>query len=363
MSTRKKIPRLTGLTRALREPDPEIRTSAVIALAASWKDVPVDRVVPLLVDPHADVRAASAFALGKFGDEAVIPSLQSAWRATTPSQGHLRRQLLIALGDIGGAVAIEPAVRSFADLSFELQELVLDTLDHEPRDARRAVLSPIPLDATETVLARHPSGAKSRSEYRCDREVVADVSWEPGGTPSWAWGLRGGQKHGLEVEYWDNGEIAFVETWVDGMLHGLARHYDEEGKLLLETRFAEGTGVDLWCDRYNRTLAEETRIEGGRVRARRWWNPDQRSVYREELYAGRDPHGSVEREWNERGRLRRGFPRYFVRGQRVDKRTYLRRAGEDPTLPRLRRIDDTPRRKLPAEYIEQPVYREARQRR
>ena len=221
---------------------------------------------------------------------------------------------------------------------------------------------PLPRGAREHVLARYPSGAKQRSEYRRGDEVVAEMLWEEDGSPSWGWRLRGGKRHGDEVEWWPNGQVSFTQPWVDGVLHGMARHYDDEGRLLLETRFVEGTGVDLWCDLYNRTLSEETWFEAGRLRERRWWNPDGRTVHMEEQYTDGAEHG-IFRQWNEHGRLRRGFPKYFVRGERVDRRTYERRARRDPTLPRRRAEDDDPRRKLPAEYIGQPVHREARRRR
>jgi hypothetical protein len=177
------------------------------------------------------------------------------------------------------------------------------------------------------------------------------------------WGLSGGEKHGPAVEWWANGRIAFVEHWKRGVLHGAARHYDHAGELLLVTRFVRGTGVDLWCDLENRTLSEETRLVGGRLRLRRWWNSDERTVHREELYGGKDHDGGIERAWNERGRLLRGFPKYVVRGERVDERRYAASAGEDETLPRCRSDDDDPRRGLPVEYVGQPVDLEAKRRR
>jgi hypothetical protein len=221
---------------------------------------------------------------------------------------------------------------------------------------------PFPRDAGEHVVARHASGAKRRAEYRRRGELVGVALWEPDGTPLQVWGLLGGKKHGPAVELWASGRVAFVEHWKRGVLHGAARHYDDAGELLLVTRFSDGTGVDLWCDPKNRTLAEETRLVSGRLCERRWWNPDERTVHREELYGGADHDGWIEREWNERGRLRRGFPKYVVSGERVDKRRYARRAEEDPILPRWRSQDDDPRRRLPVEYVGQPIHLEAKPR-
>jgi len=78
-----------------------------------------------------------------------------------------------------------------------------------------------------------------------------------------------------------------------------------------------------------------------------WWiNEDQTSVSVERHYVQGDPHG-IEREWNEHGRLRRGFPRYFVKGNRIDKRQYLIAAVADPSLPRFRSEENSPERVFP----------------
>jgi hypothetical protein len=218
--------------------------------------------------------------------------------------------------------------------------------------------TPIPRGARERVVERDARGVKLRSEYMRRGEVVAVMLWETNGEPCWGWGLKGGKKHGLSVE-WDDACVVFVEPYENGVAHGVAKHFDTDGKLLLETRYVRGTGVDLWCDLFNRTLAEETWLEGGSVTDVRRWNPDQRTVWLEERYRDGQEHG-IFRQWNDRGRLRRGFPRYFVQGKRVDKRTYARRAEKDPTLPRCEPRDDDPRRRLPAAYVGQPLHRERR---
>jgi hypothetical protein len=233
----------------------------------------------------------------------------------------------------------------------------------DPADTdRRTPADWMPPDATEHVIARFDSGAKKRSEFQQHGAVVGVALWEDDGAPCWAWCLRDDQKHGPEVEWWTRGGVAFVEHWVSGVLHGPARHFDEEGRLLLETELVHGTGVDLWCDSQSWTLSEETWLRDSRLHERRWWNTDQRTVYREELHAARDEHAGIEREWNDRGRLRRGFPQFFVGGERVDKRAYLRAAERDPALPRHLPEHDDPRRQLPSEFVRQPAHRRAQRR-
>lgn len=137
MSTTQEIARLL---RSLDDAVAELRCTALIALAEIRQGVTGAPILPLLADPDEAVRAAAAFALSKVGDAGAVPHLLAAWRATDPSQHHLRRQLLIALGDIGGLSAIEPIVDALAHLSPELQELALGFIGSEPAPARREQL-------------------------------------------------------------------------------------------------------------------------------------------------------------------------------------------------------------------------------
>jgi hypothetical protein len=212
----------------------------------------------------------------------------------------------------------------------------------------------IPALARERVVERHPNDAKSRSRYYLDGAHVGEMLWEPDGRPSWGWGLKNGKRHGMSVEWWGNGVVSFAEPYVDGLVHGVVRHWDESGALLVSTRYVRGTGVDLWCDPRNRTLAEETRLRAGAMHgtSRRWL--DARSIHEESQFREGREHG-IFREWNDSGRLRRGFPRYFIAGKRVDRRRYLSAAARDATLPPWRAAEDRPARPLPPEVAGQPI--------
>jgi hypothetical protein len=83
-----------------------------------------------------------------------------------------------------------------------------------------------------------------------------------------------------------------------------------------------------------------------------WWiNADQRSADRESHYAKGQEHG-IQRDWNSAGRLRREFPKYFVNGEQVTKRQYLRAARLDSSLPAFHEEDNRPVRQLPPEVAE-----------
>jgi HEAT repeat protein len=131
---------IARLIQSLRDGDASTRESALIALAEIKVGVPSEPILPLLGDPNEAVRAAAAFALGKVGAAGTVPELLAAWRATATAQRNLRRQLLIALGDIGGATAIAPTLDAFARLSPELQEIVLDFIASEPGPSKHAHL-------------------------------------------------------------------------------------------------------------------------------------------------------------------------------------------------------------------------------
>ena len=79
-----------------------------------------------------------------------------------------------------------------------------------------------------------------------------------------------------------------------------------------------------------------------------WWLNEDGTVFEESHHVHGQAHG-IERQWNDRKRLRKGFPRYWVKGVRVDKRQYLRACEGDSTLPRVRAADQRPRRTFPKE--------------
>jgi hypothetical protein len=175
--------------------------------------------------------------------------------------------------------------------------------------------------------------------------------WNGDGSPSWGWGIRCGQKHGLSLEWDDRGNVEFAERYVDGLAHGVARQWNSDGLLLLEYEIAHGTGTELFCDRQDGTLAEEIHLKDGVPHgARRWWSYRRRpAVFGEEYNRDGIPHG-ISRWWTSSGDLARGYPKYFVQGDRLDKRTYVRRASRDASLVPYRERDDQPQRSLPAEF-------------
>jgi hypothetical protein len=79
-----------------------------------------------------------------------------------------------------------------------------------------------------------------------------------------------------------------------------------------------------------------------------WWiNEDQASVHHELHWREDIAHG-IERCWKLKGRLRRGYPKYFVAGQQVIRRQYIKAAARDASLPPFRMAENRPRRVFPS---------------
>jgi len=157
---------------------------------------------------------------------------------------------------------------------------------------------------------------------------------------------RDGLPHGLEREWHANGRVRYEARYVHGLQHGLQRQWDEHGRILVRTRFVRGTGLDLYCGDVRPARISESRelVAGERHGFERWWT-DGRLWMEHHFQRGRE-HG-IARSWSIEGRLKRGYPRYFVQGERVDRRTYLRRCADDTTLPVPQAADDRPFRPRP----------------
>jgi len=166
--------------------------------------------------------------------------------------------------------------------------------------------------------------------------------------------LRNGVKHGREYQWEDDGQLSLIEPYVNGKIHGTVKQYGRDGSIIGTYSLRHGTGYDVWRvedeDGAIR-ISEIHTLRDGLPHGYEWWLSKPHLVYEERHWHEGEFHG-IEREWNLANKLRRGFPRYWVRGERVDKQKYLGAAKDDPSLPPFRVKDNSPRRKFPLE-IEQ----------
>jgi hypothetical protein len=192
-------------------------------------------------------------------------------------------------------------------------------------------------------------GRKTASEFWFRGRLAGRALWNSDGDPCLAYGLRDGVVVGHQLEY-ESGAIIYAEPFVDGVNHGLAKQFRPDGRLLLVSPFKSGTGIDFWCDERGRLAEEHPLVRGQPSGTERWWNDDQKTIYTETEWLNGEWHGA-RREWCD-GRLERGFPRFYVQGERVAKRAYLRLARQDPCLPPYRPEADAPARILPKTFLE-----------
>jgi antitoxin component YwqK of YwqJK toxin-antitoxin module len=205
------------------------------------------------------------------------------------------------------------------------------------------------------VVNHYPDGVKERAEYWLNGELVGVRQFEERGELDWEASYRAGVKHGMAYRWGPPGQLTSAEPWENGVPHGTAYQWGEDGRVIGTYTLDHGTGIDLWRQDWpdgSVELAEVHYMLDGRPHGFEWWlNDDQRSVWIERHWADGSRHG-VEREWNTRGRLARGYPRYWVRGERVTKRQYLKAASHDLTLPPFRPEENAPERSFPPEIVE-----------
>jgi hypothetical protein len=217
--------------------------------------------------------------------------------------------------------------------------------------------SSIPKAATERVLATHQNGGqKYKTEYLLNGEIVGVRQFDLNGQLEFERPMKNGATHGMLYQI-DDGVVTFAEPYRNGLAHGTAKQWSYDGELIGTYTMKHGTGLDLWrCKKTwgNRRvfLAEVRYVKQGKWHGFEWWlNEDQTSVHDEHHFWENLQHG-VQRSWNSGGRLRRGYPRYWVNNKQVNKREYLRARTNDPNLPPFRKSDNLPRRKFPPEVLD-----------
>ena len=172
--------------------------------------------------------------------------------------------------------------------------------------------------------------------------------------------LKNGLLHGTQY-YFDvcsDGTLTASFAWPyrEGKPHGVARQWSEDGTLIGTFVMKHGTGWDLWRNRHCETdthyLSEARHLQDGNWHGFEWWlEEDQKSVHQEAHFWENLQHG-IRRMWNSEGRLKRDYPQYWVKNERVTKRQYLRACGKDPNLPVFREIDNLPQRDFPPEVVD-----------
>ena len=221
--------------------------------------------------------------------------------------------------------------------------------------AANAYKSSIPKNAEERSIPVCANDHGTAMECVLNGKVVGYRHFDEDGLLDLEYGLKDGKKHGMEYS-WLFGQLYSAGPYVNGLIHGTARQWGDDGKLIGTYTLSNGTGIDLWRDQREDGLiylCEVWHWKKGKIHGFEWWiNEDQKTVWTERHHFEGQLHG-IWREWNDKGNLSRGFPQYYVQGEKVNKRQYLKACQTDPTLPPFRFEDNEPGRCFPPEVAKE----------
>jgi hypothetical protein len=164
--------------------------------------------------------------------------------------------------------------------------------------------------------------------------------------------IKDGLKHGREFTWDEDGKLLLIEPYVKGKIHGRAEQYGKDDKVIGTYRLNHGTGFDIWRQEdEDQTvfISEIHHLQDGIPHGYEWHfaSSEQNLWHERHWYMGKT-HG-IERVWNSKGRLHRGYPRFYILDQAVSRPKYLKLALTDKTLPAFRENDNQPHRNFPSE--------------
>jgi hypothetical protein len=190
------------------------------------------------------------------------------------------------------------------------------------------------------------------TECILDGQVVGQRAYDHDGRLMIETPLKDGKKHGREYTWREDGTLLSVEPYAGGKIHGLAKQYGQKGKVIGTYRMKHGTGLDVWRQEVGdgvATISEIHSLQDGRPHGYEWWfSGIPPALWHECHWRAGEYHG-IERQWNKTGKLRHGYPKYWIRGEQATQRQYMNAMQTDKTLPVYRDRDNAPRRKFPAE--------------
>jgi len=110
-----------------------------------------------------------------------------------------------------------------------------------------------------------------------------------------------------------------------------------------------GTGFDVWRqeDEDNTVFVSEIHsLQDGFPNGYEWgFASPKQNLWHESHWNMGKLYGK-QRVWNNKGRLRRGYPKFYIADQAVSKQRYIKVTIMDKTLPVFREKDNLPYRKF-----------------
>lgn len=164
--------------------------------------------------------------------------------------------------------------------------------------------------------------------------------------------MKDGLKHGREITWDDDGRLLSIEPYVNGKIHGTAKQYGRSGNVIGTYKLNHGTGFDIWRqeDEENEVFISEIHgLEDGLPNGYEWWFASSKQDLTHERHWQMGKLHGIERVWNGKGRLRRGYPKFFIADQTFSKQRYIKMTLTDKSLPIFQVKDNLPHRYLPPE--------------
>ena len=128
----------------------------------------------------------------------------------------------------------------------------------------------------------------------------ASSEWYPNGQIMSKSHYMNGNPDGLWQEWYENGQIRNEQSYKLRKWHGKLYRWNKEGKLLYETTFDNGTGVNRTFDDNDKKSFEGAYVEGMSDGVHKWWRDGKLS--KEEHYVKGSREGTFK-EWNKDGTL------------------------------------------------------------
>jgi hypothetical protein len=209
----------------------------------------------------------------------------------------------------------------------------------------RSCISPT---ARERVTAWGAAGCRVRAEYYSGNDLIGIRHWLPNGVPQSEYAYQKGNRHGWQYFWNEEGNLISAQPYDQGVQHGIAYQWANSGRLLGTYTMDHGSGFDLWwCEHEegNATLAEVYTFVEGHLHGFEW--QFTRDELREEKHWHQGKLHGIERKWNSKRNLSRGFPRHWIHGELVTKHEYLKTLSVDCTLIPVSSKDNNPYRIFP----------------
>jgi len=164
--------------------------------------------------------------------------------------------------------------------------------------------------------------------------------------------MKDGLKHGRELTWSDDGQLLLIEPYVRGKIHGTAKQYGRNGKVIGMYTMVQGTGFDVWREENeDKTVfvSEIYSVQDGFPNGYEWhFASSKQDLWHESHWYMGKRHG-IQRVWNSKGKLRRGYPKFYIADRPVSRQGYLKMRLTDKSLPIFQEIDNLPLRNFPQE--------------